>query len=357
MLRRRLKYPDTNNNFIRSNSFYSSIVPSYTAAETITKSSQELVTGSSDHGGPLSSSSRIIKKMILFLSVIFVWTMLGYWKYLVVLVVPLPKKTSNVIRISAKEHANLTQFVPCISNVSSPSYSSKIKHLLKSHRKLTREPSFDSLSCIPPDKNKCFRGVYDGFTDFLPMVEHNIADLKDHDEVIHKIALLLESLILHPEVPFTSDFQWDKQVSLLQLSVKREKTYDIQQQHVLQNDYCELHVDYFERKDLVYTAILYGDPSDDLLGGETAIMNLQKTINETSHLEQIDFGLKQRDEANTDGSESNEDLLVEFTSGLIIEPKPGRLVLFSGGGENFHTPVEVKRGTRPTFHFWFKCKA
>ena len=44
-----------------------------------------------------------------------------------------------------------------------------------------------------------------------------------------------------------------------------------------------------------------------------------------------------------------------LVGGLVVEPRRGRLVLFSGGGENYHAPPAVTRGRRTTFHAWFKC--
>ena len=41
--------------------------------------------------------------------------------------------------------------------------------------------------------------------------------------------------------------------------------------------------------------------------------------------------------------------------GLVVEPVRGRLVVFSAGGENYHTPLAVGRGARRTFHAWFSC--
>jgi hypothetical protein len=35
--------------------------------------------------------------------------------------------------------------------------------------------------------------------------------------------------------------------------------------------------------------------------------------------------------------------------------RTGRLVLFSGGGENYHSPIELSQGRRTTFHVWFHC--
>jgi hypothetical protein len=63
--------------------------------------------------------------------------------------------------------------------------------------------------------------------------------------------------------------------------------------------------------------------SDDLQGGETGIA----------------------DELDAEG-------LVE---GIVVEPRRGRLLLFSGGGENYHTPLNVVRGRRAAWHGWFTC--
>jgi hypothetical protein len=45
-----------------------------------------------------------------------------------------------------------------------------------------------------------------------------------------------------------------------------------------------------------------------------------------------------------------------LTRGVIVEPRRGRLVLFTGGGENYHAPLTVERGRRTTFHAWFQCR-
>lgn len=308
-----------------------------------------------------SGRSQTVAKLI-FTSVTFFLTVLGLRIYL-------SNIDPSVIRISASEYANLTQFVPCISDVSNPLYVSKVKPFLKSYRKLTREPTFDSLPCSPPDKNMCFRGVYDGYNDFLKMARNLVPDYEamrrePKDEVVNRIALLLESLIVHPETPLKSDFLWDKEASIIELSGRREKSYANEN---VKNDYTELHADYFESSNYVFTAVLYDEPSEDLIGGETALVNIKKTVEVTSNSENIDFGMKLRELRTVskrlpleEGSKTDidtKDRLVQFTSGLMIEPKPGRLVLFSGGGENFHTPVGVQRGTRPTYHFWFKCNS
>ena len=46
---------------------------------------------------------------------------------------------------------------------------------------------------------------------------------------------------------------------------------------------------------------------------------------------------------------------VDLLRGLIVEPRHGRLLLFSGGAENYHAPLKVTRGEAPRFHVWFHC--
>ena len=127
-------------------------------------------------------------------------------------------------------------------------------------------------------------------------------------------------------------------------------------------NYGQLHADYFESKLYVYTAILYDEQPEDLIGGETALVDfllLNKDDGSTA-VEKVMFGLqsdtgvKKNTAKQTLENAATQPL--KLTSGMVVEPKPGRLVLFSSGGENFHAPLEVMRGKRPTFHFWFKCK-
>eukprot|EP00300_Choanocystis_sp_HF-7_P011961 c17690_g1_i1.p2 GENE.c17690_g1_i1~~c17690_g1_i1.p2 ORF type:complete len:121 (+),score=27.83 c17690_g1_i1:558-920(+) len=46
----------------------------------------------------------------------------------------------------------------------------------------------------------------------------------------------------------------------------------------------------------------------------------------------------------------------ELADGVVIEPIPGRLVLFSAGAENMHTPLKVKSGSRAVLQMWFTCQ-
>ena len=41
--------------------------------------------------------------------------------------------------------------------------------------------------------------------------------------------------------------------------------------------------------------------------------------------------------------------------GLVVAPKAGRLVIFSGGAENFHAPLAVQHGKRASLQMFFRC--
>ena len=113
----------------------------------------------------------------------------------------------------------------------------------------------------------------------------------------------------------------------------------------------------------MYTAILYGEPSIDLVGGETGFVDWTKAPEGSSDsgTDEMIFGL-QLEAANRDNNGARlsngntNDNPVELISGVTVEPKRGRFVIFSSGGENFHAPLPVYSGFRPTFHFWFTCQ-
>lgn len=41
--------------------------------------------------------------------------------------------------------------------------------------------------------------------------------------------------------------------------------------------------------------------------------------------------------------------------GLLVAPRRGRLLLFSGGGENFHSALPAVQGRRQSLQAFFKC--
>jgi hypothetical protein len=255
--------------------------------------------------------------------------------------------TKQVIRISSTENADMTEFIPCIDNVSIEPYLSKIETVLPDYRKKTRNPAYTSLPCAPPNPNHCFRGVYDGF-DLLDLVkQHGDGNPENHN----RIAILIESLISKPGVPLQrDDNQRDAKPELLAVSIHRQKTYLSEQK-----DNNQLHADYLESDNYVYTAILYDDTPDNLVGGETALANFRRDDNGQGDVVTFGMTLPTIDLLPSQ-QESKLEQSIDVTDGLIVEPKRGRLVLFSAGAENFHTPMVVRSGERPTYHFWYKCR-
>ena len=299
--------------------------------------------------------------------------------------------SSSLIKISASDYANITKFMPCINDVI-PNIA-EIEHILPGYRKKNRFPKYTTLPCSPPNKQLCFRGVYDGYSDLL----------RDGIETREKkIALILESLILQPDVQLSPEIttQLDDTVepNILERSVKRNKNYTRVETDL--HNYGGIHADYFESSDYVYTSILYDNPSHDLIGGQTALVDfIISNDDEEPSPNNMSFGMKvkaqnrkaavriEKGNASTKTAKKDKDSRpqIDFTSGMIvgkfitlgqiilsmwcandipfiltpnvfIEPKHGRLVLFTAGGENFHAPMQVIRGIRPTHHIWYRCK-
>ena len=254
----------------------------------------------------------------------------------------------EVIRISSTDNADMTEFISCIDDVSVEPYFSKIDPVLAEHRHKSRNPAHSELSCSPPNKQHCFRCVYDGFDDLLELAQQH-GD--GYSGIQNQIAVLIESLILKPGVPLQRDGNHrDALPTILQVSVHRQKTYQTEK---TKPTFDQLHADYLESASYVYTAILYDDTPDNLLGGETALVNFRQDDNGQGD---VTFGLTSSVDLLPPQQESKSEQPIVFTDGLIVEPKSGRLVLFSSGAENFHAPMAVRQGERPTYHFWFKCK-
>jgi hypothetical protein len=94
----------------------------------------------------------------------------------------------------------------------------------------------------------------------------------------------------------------------------------------------EMHADYYESAAFVFSAILFlGEEAVDrerLVGGE--------------------FGW-------VDGLDHRPDGTVHLSAGTVVEPRRGRLVLFSGSGENYHAPLPLLQGRRTSLQMWFTC--
>ena len=228
--------------------------------------------------------------------------------------------TPSVITISATDHANITMFMPCINDVL-PNIA-EIEHILPGYRKKNRFPKYTTLPCSPPNKQLCFRGVYDGYSNLL----------RDGIETREKkIALILESLILQPDVQLTPEIitQLDDTVgpnNILERSVKRNKNYTPGEADL--HNYGGIHADYFESSDYVYTSILYENPSHDLIGGQTALVDFISNDNEEIFPNNMTFGMKvkaqNREAVSTSNASTKTDKRnkerpnIDFTSGMIV---------------------------------------
>ena len=185
------------------------------------------------------------------------------------------------------------------------------------NRKDWRSPPASSLCCFPTH-GECFRAVFD---DRVDVIDGDDAD-KKYGSAIDVSYLEQIRAVLRSELNVTR--------TLLR-STSRWQSYAPSYFRGPSN-WTELHADYYERADYVFTAILYlgeeeGDPTR-LVGGETGLADA---------LERTDGGL------------------IRHAAGLRIEPRRGRLVLFTGGGENYHAPLPVLEGRRTTYHAWFHC--
>ena len=209
------------------------------------------------------------------------------------------EETRGIRRIPASQKANYTEWIPCLDEL-----PTSLRPFAKEYRKTTRDPTYTSLSCAP---KTCFRTVLDGF-------EH-LLEMEDLEEMADQVALLLN--------PYSS--------GTLESSIRRQQTFSGRSATAGQDPFEQFHVDYFEVADYVMTGLVYGEPSSNLQGGESGF---------------------------ADAFVKKEDDKVELQEGLVVEPKKGRLLLFSGGGENFHGPLPIRERTqeRPTTILFFKCQ-
>ena len=102
------------------------------------------------------------------------------------------------------------------------------------------------------------------------------------------------------------------------------------------------HSDYFQQG-AAFSAILYtGDAAEEeLVGGWTAFVDASEPTEEGGAW---DVGLERL--ANGSGV---------LHRGWAVAPVVGRLVLFSGGSENWHAPLPVGAGRRQSLQMFFKC--
>jgi len=232
----------------------------------------------------------------------------------------------HVVRINKTIHANFVRYMPCLDDIADD--ETLAPFLKRPERGTTQQPLFTSRYCTPaPDK--CFRAVLDGHEDLLGL---------DDEAMKLRMRSMVKQLIVRKNViedPLTlSDFHFGP-------ITWNAENWKQAEPHAKTNGF--LHSDYFQRNDWVYSVLLYGYPSDDLVGGETLFADagqgfrfIDNDESDMKKMEQVYPGM-------------------ELLSGMIVEPKPGRLVFFTGGGENIHSAMQVFAGERVFYRQWFSC--
>ena len=117
----------------------------------------------------------------------------------------------------------------------------------------------------------------------------------------------------------------------------------------------------------VYSAILYLAHDDEaaLVGGHTAFVDTtpppplqqqqQQQQQPSDRHKSADEGETAGDETSSVGLERLPNGTAYLRRGLSVAPRIGRLVLFSGGSENYHAPMPIAQGRRQSLLVWFWC--
>ena len=232
---------------------------------------------------------------------------------------------TGIRRFRHSETVNYTEFLPCQDAVS-PSVS----QFMKDYRKTAREPPYSSLPCAP---RECFRSIEDGYG-------HLLAEGTSIETITERVTDIIYQKGLVTR-------------NSLKITLARQQTHFGQSRHSnVGEPYEALHADYMEVAGYVVTAVLYGEPSEHLQGGETCFVDSFTTTTRKT---------KDSDDARTNGKgDDNDHNNHDFTlrEGVVIEPKKGRLVLFSGGGENVHGPLPIRRKDqeRSSYILFFQCQ-
>ncbi|KAL1527461.1 hypothetical protein AB1Y20_016126 [Prymnesium parvum] len=246
-------------------------------------------------------------------------------------------------------------------------------------RETWREPPIDRMCCMPA--RGCFRGVMDAAVDIPPrhfsvgqrVRMRNYANRQEQvsgwesgrvasvgpplrvrpasrssrmGEVYDEVRPIKESddvydLEIVERVRKLLVRQLDIPDSHIVSSVWRRQTIKPMEGFAHRNAW---HFDYGQHSWAIFSALLYvGNEADvPLVGGWTGFVDTEPPSKdgETS----LPPGL----ERLSNGS-------AVLHRGLAVAPVPGRIVIFSGGAENYHAPLPVAQGRRQSLQMWFKC--
>lgn len=105
------------------------------------------------------------------------------------------------------------------------------------------------------------------------------------------------------------------------------------------------HFDYGQHSGGIFSAIIYtgNDGDEPLVGGYTGFANTPPPEEDATAVSSAGV------ERLANGS-------ALLHRGLVVAPRVGRLVLFSGGSENYHAPLPVASGRRQTLQAWYRCR-
>ena len=246
---------------------------------------------------------------------------------------PLSEPLMTAVRLRSRLNYSLKHWLPCASggNAHSPSV------FVQQHRRTWRDPPIATMRCFPRH-GKCWRGVFDGRINVSGHVctpegagSSCTAGTDTEAWYLNQMRQVLSAEFgVSPSSIIASYTRWVNYE-------KRSMAHRADSNSINYGNWSELHADYYEDAGYVFSNVLFlGDEEEDAVarvGGESGVAD---------ELENAAYG------GHTQP---------RLKRGLLVEPRQGRLLTFTGGGENYHAPLPLLQGRRTTFHAWFKCRA
>ena len=299
----------------------------------------------------------------------------------------------SVQRLELGDHASLWEQLPCQDR------PLKEASMLFPNRTTWREPPIGELCCLR--SSGCFRAVLDARIP-LPVHKFAVGDKVRYrnyasrrpvaapgwelGRVTSVEPLRVRSTTTYPRVGRAYDEvrPWDRRdddeehaiveaVRQLLVSEARLADDDVQvttwrrqalghSAHFLEAN--AFHYDYGQNAGAAFSATLYTghDGDEELEGGWTAFVSSGSASKpddpDVRPLTPAGETLEAKaapDDANP-GLQRHPNGSAVLSRGLVVAPRIGRLLLFSGGAENYHAPLPVGRGRRQSLQIFFGCR-